>query len=726
MLTAAERFGRSTASYYPIAPASNQSYLPVTATQNFSGFIDLLTPVTLGHCSLGRRAKATRISEGDLQNVIMAHVGLVQCGREAAQTEQAEQESEMLLIDRRTHESIRNMALDMLQRSEEGLLHARHTQEVTKSLVEAFDSPPAAKLILPRQQYPSPSMGSTHPPPPPPPPPPPRPPQAGTQHRHPGQQSSGQQQQQQQPLNSRYGSGSCRPDTFPGDPRNPDNGGGDGPAGTHLYWGSSNLSSAQTGSKPNQQHNRNTARRPGTSGNQVVQHQEEYRQEVYQQEHQHEEDGNDEDEIDEWTKGDWAWVEEIIPEDKGKGKQPGEDIDSNSFSEWDPADWDLIPEITPTEKCDKCHTTVTTSPGGMGRTHICGSTYLPSEGDQSNCNSEVSQGNTAIPHPFLRPPFQEGQEEPPSKDTSDENDRRSNKSGSDLYSEHQRYFLPTSLPTQQPWAQSQFRTFTHALRRITARTQLQQEASSSPAAGSTSNKREAIEYVHSSGTEPQGVATTPSTEATQTATEEQAPTGQSKTMESETSPIPAVGTTGAEDAGEQRAAPLESPPRSAAVGGRGGEVENEQALEEEYRGVYQELQRILSNVCKSWLRPLGASEDSLGALHPKDEAFFGAYRSSFSSLISQDSAHEDDSIGRLLAALDRCQSLQAEITAEMEAAGGRLSGGLLVKYIDIAREICQPHSDSSREIDELCARAGIALGNSISATATAAAAESGN
>ncbi|PUU83988.1 hypothetical protein B9Z19DRAFT_1118520 [Tuber borchii] len=100
---------------------------------------------------------------------------------------------------------------------------------------------------------------------------------------------------------------------------------------------------------------------------------------------------------------------------------------------------------------------------------------------------------------------------------------------------------------------------------------------------------------------------------------------------------------------------------------------------------------MLSNVCKSWLRPLGVSEDSPAAPQPKDEASFGGRRSSSSSLISEDSAHEDNSIGRLLAALDRGQSLQAEIAAEMEAAGGRLSGGLLVKYIDIAREICQPH-----------------------------------
>jgi len=667
----------------------------------------------------------------------MAHVGLVQCGQEAAQTGQEGQESEMLLIDRGTHENIRRMALDMLQRSEEGLLHARHTQEVTKSLVEAFDSPPAAKLILPRLPYPTPSLSSTlgdHPPPPPP--PPPRPPQADTQHRHPAQQSSGQQQQQQQhqqqqqqpqqPLNSRYGSASCRPDTFPGDPRNPDNGGGDGPSGTHLRWGSSNLSSASNGSGPNQQRNRTPARRPGAGGNQVVQHQEGHKQQGFRQEHQHEENGNDEGEIDEWTKSDWAWVEEIILEDRENGKQPGEDSDSNSLSEWDPADWDkledLIPEITATKECGKCHTTATTSPGGMSPTHTC----EPPEGDQSDCNSEVSQGNTAIPHPLLSPPFQEGQEEPPSKDTSDENDRRSNKSGSGRSNEHQRYFLPTSLPNQQPWAQSQFRTFTHALRRITARAQLQQEASSAPAAGSTNSEREDIEDVHSSGTELQGVATTPSTQATQTATpEEQVPTGQSKTVESETSPIPAVGPTGAEDTSEQRATPLESPPRSAAVGGKGGEVENKQALEEEYKKVYQELQRILSNVCKSWLRPLGVSEDLLGALQPEDEASLGAYRSSFSSIVSEDSAHEDNSVGRLLAALDRGQSLQAEIAAEMEAAGGRLRGGLLVKYIGIVREICQPHSDSSREIDELCARAGIALGSCGSATATVTA-ESSN
>ena len=641
----------------------------------------------------------------------MAHVGLVQCGQEAVQTGQGEQESEMLLIDRRTHDSIRQMALEMLQCSEEGLLHARRTQEVTKSLVEAFDSPPAAKLILPRLPYPSPSLNSTlvgHSSPQPPPPPPPRSPQADPQQRHPAQQSSGQQQQQQQqqqPLNNRYGSAGCRPNTFSGDPRNPGNGGDDGggPPGTHTRMGSSNLSSAPTGSGSNQQHNRTPARRSGTNGNQVVQHQEECRQEGCQQEHQHEEDGNDEGEIDEWTKGDWAWVEEIIPEDKEKGKQPGEDSDSKPPSEWDQDDWDkledIIPEIT---------------------------THLPPEGGQSDSDSEGTQGNTVIPHPLLSPPFQEGQEEPPSKDASDENDRRSDKSSSDRYND-QRDFLPASLPTQQPWAQSQFRTFTHALRRITARAQLQQEGTVAPAAGNTGSEREDIEDIHSPGTEPQGVATTPpSAQATQTATpEEQAPAGQSKTVESETSPIPAVGPTETEGASEQRTALLESPPRSAAVGGEGGEVENERVAVEEYKKVYQELQRILSNVCKSWLRPLGVSEDSPAAPQPKDEASFGAHRSSMSSLISEDSAHEDNSIGRLLAALDRGQSLQAEIAAEMEAAGGRLSGGLLVKYIDIAREICQPHNDSSREIDELCTRAGIALGSSSSATATATA-ESSN
>ncbi|PUU83989.1 hypothetical protein B9Z19DRAFT_1118521 [Tuber borchii] len=528
---AAERFGRSTASYYPIAPSSNPPYLPVTATQNFSGFIDLLTPVTLGNSSLGRRARGTRISQRDLQSVIMAHVGLVQCGQEAVQTGQGEQESEMLLIDRRTHDSIRQMALEMLQCSEEGLLHARRTQEVTKSLVEAFDRPPAAKLILPRPQYPSPSLNSTHVDhPPPPPPPPPRSPQADIQQRHPAQQSSGQQQQQQQqqqqPLNSQYGSAGCRPNTFPGDPRNPESDGdGDGPPGTHTHWGSSNLSSAPTGSRSNKQRNRTPARRSGTNGNQVAQRQEECKQEGCQQEHQHEEDGNDEDGIDEWTKGDWAWVEEIIPEDKEKGKQPGEYSDSKPPSEWDPDDWDKLEDIIPEI-----------------------ATHLPPE---DGSDSEGTQGNTVIPHPLLSPPFQEGQEEePPSKDASDENDRRSNKSSSDRYNEHQRNFLPTSLPTQQPWAQSQFRTFTHALQRITARAQPQQEETSVPTAGSTGSESEDTEDIHSSGTEPQGVATTPpSAQATQTATpEEQAPTGQSKTMESETSPIRAVGPTETEGA----------------------------------------------------------------------------------------------------------------------------------------------------------------------------------
>lgn len=628
----------------------------------------------------------------------MAHVGLVQCGQEAVRTGQGEQESEMLLIDRKTHDSIRQMALEMLQCSKEGLLHARRTQEVTKKMVEAFDKPPAAKLILPRLPYPSPSLNSTlveRPSPPPP----PRSPQADTQ------QSSGQQQQ---PLNSQYGSAGCRPNTFPGDPRDPDNGGGGGgPPGTHARSGSSNLSYAPTGSGPNQQRNKAPARRSGTNGNQVVQRQEECRQEGCQQEHQHDEEGNDEDEIDEWTKGDWAWVEESILEDKEKGKQPGEDSDSNPPSEWDQDDWDKLEDIIP--EID---------------------THLPPEGGQSDSDGEGTQGNTVIPHPLLSPLFQEGQEEPPSKDASDENDRRYNKSSSDQYNEHQRNFLPTSLPTQQPWAQSQFRTFTHALRRITARAQLQQEETSAPAAGNTGSEREDIEDIHSPSTEPQGVATTPpSAQATQTATpEERAPAGQSKTVESETSPIPAVGPTETEGASGERTALLESPPRSAVVGGEGGELENKRvAVEEEYKKIYQELQRILSNVCKSWLRPLSVSEDSPAAPQPKDEASFGAHRSSMSSLISEDSSHEDNSIGRLLAALDRGQSLQAEIATEMEAAGGRLSGGLLVKYIDIAREICQPHNDSSREIDELCTRAGIALGSSSSVTDTATAtAESSN
>ncbi|PWW76731.1 hypothetical protein C7212DRAFT_344200 [Tuber magnatum] len=229
---AAEKFRRSIASYYPISPARNSRYLPVTATDNFQGFIDLLTPVSLGQSSLKGRSRATRISQGDLRNVIMAHVGLVQCGQEAVNTGQGEQESEMLLIDRNTHDSIRQMALDMLQRSKEGLLHAKRTQEVTKSLVEAFDKPPAAKLILPRLRNSTPSLSSTFVDQSPPPPP-----QADAQHIHPAQQSSGQQQphQPQQPLNSTSGQAGCRPDAPPGGRRNPDNGdGGDGSFGTHF------------------------------------------------------------------------------------------------------------------------------------------------------------------------------------------------------------------------------------------------------------------------------------------------------------------------------------------------------------------------------------------------------------------------------------------------------------------------------------------------------------
>ncbi|RPB00270.1 hypothetical protein L873DRAFT_1805402, partial [Choiromyces venosus 120613-1] len=50
------------------------------------------------------------------------------------------------LADQSTHYNIRQMALDMLQCSKEGLLHATRTQRITKSLVEAFDRPPTTKL----------------------------------------------------------------------------------------------------------------------------------------------------------------------------------------------------------------------------------------------------------------------------------------------------------------------------------------------------------------------------------------------------------------------------------------------------------------------------------------------------------------------------------------------------------------------------------------------------
>ncbi|KAG0641489.1 hypothetical protein HOY80DRAFT_1112395 [Tuber brumale] len=718
---AAERFGRSTASYYPITPESNPPYLPVTATQNFRGFIDLLTPVTIGQSSLGKKkTKATKISATDLRSVIMAHVGLVQCGQEEVSLARQEEQPEMLLIDRRTHDNMRQMALGMLQSSEEGLLHARRTQEVTKSLVEAFDRPPAAKLVLPRLQNPTPSLSSSPVDQPPPPPP-----QTDTQRRQPGQRSSGQQQQQQQlqqPLSSQSGPVSCRPGAPPGGPRNPDNGGGDdGSSGTHHPRSSSNSYSALTGTA---KRNRTTTRVSGSSGNQGVQHQKEHQQEECQQEgeyHHNKDSNNEEDEIDEWTRDDWELVE----------KQAGEDSDSSSTSsEWDLADWDklegIIPENTPTEKCGQCHTTATASPVEVYRTPTCESAYSHWEGDQSDCNSEVPQGNTAIPHPLLSPPLQEGQEEPPSKDTSDEHDRRSNKSSPDQHQQHQRNFLPASLPTQPQRAQSQFTNFTHALRRITARAQLHQEATSVPPVGGGTGSKS--EDTHPPDISPRDVATT---QATQTTTPEQAPTMEPKISGPETSPIPTVRPSKLADARGEWGALLESHSSSAAAEGKGkGKVEVEveenkqKVVEEEYK-VYQELQRILSNACKSSLRQLGVSEDSLWALEPKNEVSFRAYRSSFSSLISEDSAHEDNSIGRFLAALDRGQSLQAEIAAEMAAAGGRLSGGLLMEYVDVAREICQPHDDSSREIDELCARAEIALGSGSSATA-AATAESSN
>ncbi|CAZ83616.1 unnamed protein product [Tuber melanosporum] len=654
----------------------------------------------------------------------MAHVGLVQCGQEEALLAGQGEPPEMLLIDKRTHDNMRQMALGMLQSSEDGLLHARRTQEVTKSLVEAFDRPPAAKLVLPRLQNPAPSLSSSFVDQPPPPPPHPRPPQADTR-RQPGQQSSGQQQQQQQPqqpLNSQSGPASCRPRAPPGGPRNSDDGGGDdGSSGIRRPWGSYSFYTAPTGTG---KRNRTTTRGSGSSGTQGVQHQKEHQQEECQQEEEHHHDkdsNNEEDEIVEWTRDDWEWVE----------KQPGEDSDStSSISEWDLADWEklegIIPGNTPTEKCGQCHTTATASPGDVNRTPTCQSTYSLSERDQSDCNSEAPQGKkTVTPHPLLNPPLQEGQEEPPSKDTSDEHDRRSNKSSPDQYQQHQRNFLPASFSTQPQWAQSQFTNFTHALRRITARVQPQQEATSLPPAGSSTGSSTGSEGedTHPPGITPRGVATT---QATQT-TPEQDPTMEFGIASPETSDIPAVGPSEPADARGEWAALLESHPNSAAVEKGRGEVEGnkQKVVEEEYKKVYQELQRILSNACRSWLRTLGASEDSFRALQPKDEVSFGAYRSSFSPLISEDSAQEDNSIGRFLAALDRGQSLQEDIAAEMAAAGGQLSGGLLMEYVDVAREICQPHDDSNREIDELCSRAEIALGSGSSATA-AATAESSN
>ncbi|KAG0138815.1 hypothetical protein HOY82DRAFT_620598 [Tuber indicum] len=361
---AAEKFQRSTASFYPIAPNSNTSYLPVTATENFAGFIDLLVPVTLGQSSLGRKkSKAIRISTGDLRNVIMAHVGLIQCGQEAVLTEQKEQESEMLLIDRRTYDSIRLMALDLLRCSEDCLPHVEHIKEVARSLAGAFDRPPAAKLILPRPHYPTPSLGSTFAGPPPPPPLPPQVLQVGTSRKHPTQQDPSQQQQQPQqpqPPNGQSGSASCRPHTFPGNPGNPDDDGdGDGSLGTRPR-DSSNFYSAPTRDR-----------------NQGVQHQKEYQQEK----HQHNKHSNiEEDGVDEWTKRDRPRAEEIVPEDEEKEKQLGEDHDSHSpFSQWDLANRGkpegLIPKNTETQ------------------TSTYEDKFSLTEGTQHHYNSEVARGN---------------------------------------------------------------------------------------------------------------------------------------------------------------------------------------------------------------------------------------------------------------------------------------------------------------------------------------------
>ncbi|RPB02649.1 hypothetical protein L873DRAFT_1834106 [Choiromyces venosus 120613-1] len=715
--TAAKSFGRSLASYFPIAPASNRSYLPITATPNITGFIDLLTPVTIGQSSLPlKKTKATIISARDLQNVIMAHVGLVQCGQEEILTGLEDQTSEILVIGRSTCYNIRQIALDMLQCSEQGLLHARRTQEITKSLVEAFDKPPTAKLILPRPHHPTPSPSSTFVDQPPPPPHPPRPPQADTQHRQPAQMSSGQQRQQsQQPrqiLNNQSGPASCRPDSFPRNPRNPDNGGGgDGSSGARRSRGFSGFYTAPTGGGSNQQRNRATARMPETSGNQGVQHQEEY---------QH---GGD-DEIEEWTKSDWDLVEDVTPEEKVKERELGKD--SDSISEWDLDDWDkledIIPGNMPKHQYSQYHTP-DTLPAEMDESSTCESTYSISKGDRNDFNSEVPQGNTAIPHPLLSPLLQEGKQEPPSKDTSHEHDRRSNKSSPYRHKQHQRNFLPVSLTTQPQWAQSQFANLTHALRRITARPQLHREATPIPATGDIGEDNEDVEDTQYSDTDSQNVTTTPPiTQATRTTTpeEEQTPSEQFKIVGPETTPITPVGTTGQQDAHGQCDALLEPSPRSAASEGgeeeegeeeeEEGEENKKEVVEEEYYKVYKELQRILLNSLKSSIQVIGVSEDELNTLHPNGEVSFVAYRSFLTN-----TGWEEPS-GQLLAALDRGQSLQQEMTS----AEGRVSLGLLIRYVDVAREICLPYTHLTREIDELRARTEIALGSISSTTTTTA------
>ncbi|CUS15035.1 unnamed protein product [Tuber aestivum] len=368
----AEKFGRSIASYYPIAPASNPPYLPIPALENFEGFIDLLTPVTLGQSSLGRKSRGSRISEGDLRCVIMAHVSLVQCGQEAVQTGKVEQESEMLLIDRRTHDGIRQMALDLLQRNREGLLQAGFTEKVTLSIIEAFDRPPAAKLILPRLHYPTPSR-STFVDPQPPSPLPPQRLEVYTQRGYPAQQSPAQKQERQPPqqpqqpqrLSGQHGLAGCRPSTPPGHHRNPDNGddgngspGIRGPRDSNFYSG------------------------PTGSGNQGVKH----KKESHQGEHQYKKDSNnEEDGIDEWANGDWARVEETVPEGEKKEKQLGEDSDSNSlFSQWGLDDRNkiggVIPENTPTQ------------------TPTCESTNSLMKDDQHDDTSGVAQGNKQKNH----------------------------------------------------------------------------------------------------------------------------------------------------------------------------------------------------------------------------------------------------------------------------------------------------------------------------------------
>ncbi|RPA88488.1 hypothetical protein L873DRAFT_1167318 [Choiromyces venosus 120613-1] len=138
----AEGFRRSIASYFPIAPASNRPNLPITATPNITGFIDVLTQVTVGKSSLPpKKAKEMIISAMDLRNVVKAHVGLVRCRQEAVPVRPEDQTSEMPLADQSTHFNIRQTALDMIQCSKESFYMQDALRKLQRVLLRRLIDP---------------------------------------------------------------------------------------------------------------------------------------------------------------------------------------------------------------------------------------------------------------------------------------------------------------------------------------------------------------------------------------------------------------------------------------------------------------------------------------------------------------------------------------------------------------------------------------------------------